>query len=96
MHFHYTKIDTLPPLAWLAEINDGEVNIIHGSHVETFDKWFVEGAWGGDFLCSSWFCGTGGVVNENHVIFSTPTHVTNGLFIAKDSWGIGYPIVCTF
>ena len=86
MQIHYTEIKNLPRLAWLAEIKDGNVDIIHGTWVETFKNWFVEGAWSGDFAKgkfgeSDWFCGTGAMVINDRIVFSTPTHVTNGLFI---------------
>ena len=103
MQIQYTEIKDLPSLAWFAEIKDGKVEVIHGSHVENSDTWFVEGAWSGDFskgnfIQSDWFCGTGGLLREDRIIFSTPTHVTSGLFMSKISGGGGteYPIVYTF
>lgn len=88
MQLQFTEIKKLPPLAWYAEIKDGIVNVIHGPHVEISDTWFVEGAWSGefsqgDFIQSDWFCGTGGLLREDKIIFSTPSHVTGGLFVSK-------------
>lgn len=96
MQIQYTEIKDLPSLAWFAEIKDGKVEVIHGSHVENSDTWFVEGAWSGDFskgnfIQSDWFCGTGGLLREDRIIFSTPTHVTSGLFMSKISGG-GYRV----
>lgn len=70
MELKYKKIDKLPPLAWLADVSNGIVNIFHGINVETKDFFFVEGAWDGDFsegdfISSEWFCGTGGQLKED-------------------------------
>lgn len=90
MQLHYTEIKDLPPLAWFAEIKDGSVDVLHGAQVEISDTWFVEGAWSGEFskggfIHSDWFCGTGGLLCGDRIIFSTPTHVTSGLFMTKSA-----------
>lgn len=85
MVFRYKHIENLPPLAWHAKIKGGIVEVIHGSKVEVKENWFVEGAWSGefgqgDFLEADWFCGTGARNCGDKIVFSTPTHVTYGLF----------------
>ncbi len=85
MVIEYKLIEALPPLAWLAKINNGLCSVIHGKNVETKDLFFVEGAWNGEFIkgkfdSSDWFCGTGGIIENDSIVFSTPSHVTSGLF----------------
>lgn len=96
MILHYKEIKNLPPLSWFAEVKDGEANIFHGFRVEISDNWYVEGAWSGDFkkgdfLQSEWFCGTGAKVFNDQIVFSTPTHVTSGLFVQNIQGG-GYRV----
>lgn len=102
MDIRYTQMDNLPPLAWLAEIKSGIVNVIHGRRVETTENWFVEGAWSGEFVQggfqdNDWFCGTGAKLCGDKIVFSTPSHVTYGLF-AKNIVGGGTesPIAYSF
>lgn len=97
MQIRYEKNNNLPPLAWLASVNNGITSVICGRNVECRDSFFVEGAWNGafsagNFLSSDWFCGTGGRLNDNGIVFSTPTHVTSGLFTAN-CWKRGGVIV---
>ncbi len=85
MKFHYKVIDSLPPLAWLAEVHGGQAEVLCGSAVETRDTCFVSGAWDGDFdvgrfLSADLFCGTGAQLTDDVITFSTPTHVISGLF----------------
>lgn len=93
MEIRYTQIDNLPPLAWLAEIKNGIVEVIHGKRVETTENWFVEGAWSGEFaqgefLDNDWFCGTGARLCNDKIVFSTPSHVTCGLFSKNTRGGV--------
>lgn len=86
MNFKYKCNSNLPPLAWRALIKDGNIEVTHGGHVETNDSFFVEGAWSGFFDegcfdSSQWFCGTGGRIRNDKVVFSTPTHITGGIYL---------------
>ncbi len=97
MVFQYKHIENLPPLAWLAEIKGGIVKVIYGSMVEVKENWFVEGAWSGefgqgDFLEADWFCGTGARNCGDKIVFSTPTHVTYGLYSVENLVEGGYSI----
>ncbi|MBQ4120186.1 MAG: hypothetical protein IJD45_07360 [Clostridia bacterium] len=88
MKFTYSVNKNLPPLAWIAEYENGDIKILCGENVEIFDNFFVSGAWSGDFddklfEKSEWFCGTGGKIEGNQIIFSTPTHVTEGLYLSE-------------
>lgn len=86
MKIFYTKNDQLPPLAWYACVKNDTVNVICGSFVECFDDCFFEGAWSGnfnqvDFLNADWFCGTGAHITNDSIVFSTPSHVTYGIYV---------------
>jgi hypothetical protein len=92
MNILYQLNDKLPPLAWVAHCQDSSVKVLHGNRVECADSFFVAGAWNGDFQSGNfesadWFCGTGGHLHENKIIFSTPTHVIGGLYLTKISGG---------
>lgn len=91
MKFAYRELDNLPSLSWIADIKGNVATVIHGGRVEAREKFFVEGAWNGDFSSgnfdtSDWFCGTGGKIDGKACIFSTPSHVTSGLFTSAN-WG---------
>lgn len=78
----------LPPLAWVVTVNGGITKLVHGEHVDVKENFFVEGAWSGEFnkglfANAEWFCGTGGGIENKEILFSTPTHVTYGLYIFK-------------
>lgn len=92
MRIIYVLKNELPPLAWVAHSSNGVIEVLHGNRVECTDSFFVEGAWDGgfklgNFESADWFCGTGGHVYEDKVIFSTPTHVISGLYLVKESGG---------
>lgn len=94
MKLYYEEIKTLPPLSWYAYVKDGIANVVHGSQVETTKTFFVEGAWDGNFLegdfsNAEWFCGTGAKVDGDKIEFSTPTHLTAGIYQKIDREG-GY------
>lgn len=60
MNIKYTEIKNLPPLAWLADIQEKKIHVFHGSAVECKEKSFVEGAWNGNFsdiafMKADWF-----------------------------------------
>ena len=78
----------LPPLAWVVTVNGGITKLVHGEHVDVKENFFVEGAWSGEFnkglfANAEWFRGTGGGIENKEILFSTPTHVTYGLYIFK-------------
>lgn len=102
MKLYYEEIKTLPPLSWYAYVKDGIANVAHGSQVETTKTFFVEGAWDGNFLegdfsNAEWFCGTGAKVDGDKIEFSTPTHLTAGIYQKIDregSTGSVIPCIC--
>jgi hypothetical protein len=82
MFFEYHRIQTLPRLAWCAELKRGSstVQVYHGPWVETRPDCFVEGAWAGDFAAgeldrSHTLIGTGARLTQNGVTFSTATDI---------------------
>lgn len=50
MDIHYTQIDNLPLLVWLAEIKNRMVEVIHGTKVEIIAKWFINEIWTEEFV----------------------------------------------
>ena len=92
MNLIYKVNETIAPLSWCTFVNGGTAYVCCGRAVETRDDFFVEGAWDasfadGNFPNAEWFCGSGGKINENSIVFSTPTHVTSALYIIKDFRG---------
>lgn len=86
----YKENKQFPSLAWGASVCENKIEIIHGNHVECTDDFFVEGAWDGEFkdglfTNANWFCGTGAEIKKNEIIFSTPSHVTYGLYMYKNN-----------
>lgn len=93
MNIFYQQKKNFPPLAWVADVKKGCVEVISGGAVEYREGFFVEGAWSGDFnlgdfAVSEWFCGTGGKITDNRIIFSSPTHVTYSLYSAQKEEGV--------
>lgn len=85
MDISYKCISGFPKLAWIADIHGSCIDVLHGSNVELNNSYFLEGAWNGefhlgDFCESDWFCGTGGKLFDRGISFSTPSHVTYGLY----------------
>lgn len=85
MQIQYEKNDRLPALAWYADVSGDTVRVLHGDAIECRNNFFVEGAWSGsfsegNFTDSDWFCGTGAQVFKDKIIFSTPSHVTYGVY----------------
>lgn len=87
MMFKFNHQKTLPKLAWCAIFQNGDsvAQLIHGSWVETSSKYFVEGAWDGDYDEGRFdravsFTGSGGKVCEQGIMFAAPTHNLERLF----------------
>ena len=88
--FNYVPLKNISRLAWLAHIrkDNNSIDIFCGPWVETKKNFFVEGAWDGEFLkgrfdnaISSF--GSGGLLIPSSVIFSSPTHCREKLFLIK-------------
>jgi hypothetical protein len=90
MHFDFQSVDSLPRLAWCAELRQGSerVYVLHGPWVETGTDFFVEGAWDGafdrrDFAGAVTFCGSGGRITTEGVVFSGPSHNLERLYSVR-------------
>lgn len=91
MKINYYENEKLPKLAWCALIQKDNfvIHVYHGPGVETFDEFFVEGAWDGEFYKgefykSYFFLGTGGRIIKDGlnkgILFSTPNHTLERLY----------------
>lgn len=90
MKFEYNKINSLPPLSWLAIVKKQSeiITVVSGNMVECHDQFFVSGAWNGnfleaDFVNASSFQGTGAQLVKNErggVIFATPNHLQESVY----------------
>ena len=68
-----------PCQGWVASFGRGdrEIEVLHGSRVETRDAWFCEAAWAGDFAAGDFdrtdvVAGTGCRLREDRVVFVPP------------------------
>lgn len=89
MKFIFKKIDSLPRLAWCAEIKreDDYIKIYHGPWVEVTNNFFCEGAWSGDFILGNFdeeiFMGSGGKLIDIGFLVSTPNHTLDRILAYK-------------
>lgn len=79
---------TLPPLAWLAEVSGNHVRLWCGPHVEVRENGFFEGCWADDFATFNFdevanVFGSGAKVSEDTVLFVTPSHTLEGLYVLE-------------
>jgi hypothetical protein len=81
---------SLPRLAWCAVLgeNNNNVNIYHGPWVEVDESSVVEGAWSGPysemgFSHAVTFTGSGLLLTPDGVLFSTPTHSVEALYVLR-------------
>lgn len=81
------KIESLPKLAWLAELRPGlaDVVVYHGAWVEIGSAEFLEGAWNGAydarrFDTATTFLGSGARLTTDGILFCTPTHLFERLY----------------
>lgn len=76
----------LPPLAWLAEVSENRVRLWCGERVEVRENGFFEGCWADDFANFNFDAvpnvfGSGGKVSGDTVLFVTPSHTLEGLYV---------------
>ncbi len=96
MNISYQINNQLPALAWIATVIDDQVKVICGQKVEIHENFWVEGAWGGNFLSADfdtaeWFCGTGAVIRDDSIVFAAPTGMHAGLYFLEEDEEI---IIC--
>lgn len=80
MELRFFEQPNLPTLAWCAHFQKGgnEVNVFHGSGVETRKHCFFEAAWNGPYedfdpVNTSILCGTGAAVQGDSIFFTAST-----------------------
>ena len=90
MQFEFHAIDTLPKLAWCAQItrNNPIVRVVHGPWVETADDFVCEGAWNGEFSKGQFpdafvYMGSGARLTDSGVLFSSPSHTVERLHVIE-------------
>lgn len=74
MKFSFKSSPQWPPLAWLAKCSESEVEVMHGSQVETAPEWFAEAVWAGPFAAgeidrTDLVFGSGGRLRDGRVVF---------------------------
>jgi hypothetical protein len=81
---------SLPRLAWCAVLteSDNTFFVHHGSWIELDDSSFVEGAWSGPYIKMGFphaltFTGSGATVTSDGVLFATPTHSVDSLYVLR-------------
>ena len=85
MNLTFERVDSLPRLAWCAEIRPGlECRVMHGPWVEAREDFFVEGAWDGPFAegrfdQSCLVMGSGGRTATDGLLFCTASHTLERL-----------------
>ena len=76
----------LPPQSWIARVCGNKIEGHCGANVEIFNHGLVEGCWDGPFEeygfqgAENYF-GTGMVIEDGAVIFVTPTHTLEALYL---------------
>ena len=92
MQVVYNTNSALPQLAWLARLNlaTGQLQVEHGAHVETHDRFFIEGVWAGKFdegrlLDTEVVFGSGAVVDDTETVWFVPSlSTTDFLYYRTD------------
>ncbi len=88
MQFRFHCQTAIPPLAWCAQatIDSESVDVWHGAWVEPRGESFVEGIWDGPFaedgFDQSCLMGSGGLLRDGRVLFVSPWHTLENLFLA--------------
>lgn len=89
MKFRYTLVPSLPPLAWLLEIERGSgiADVRHGDWVETSEVGFIEGSWAGDFarmgFDDAFVTGTGAKLRGDSLVLVAPSHTLDRICVLK-------------
>ncbi len=102
MRFHYTAMDSWPPLAWLARLRRfSPIEVCHGSDVETSPEWFCEAVWdgpyaSGDFDESDIVFGSGGRYRGDTATFVSSASTVDRLHSleASDACWVSNSLVC--
>jgi hypothetical protein len=87
----FERIETLPRLAWCVQAERGVpfVRVRLGSDVETGPDFFCEGAWAGEFASTDFECsqlmGSGGRLDHDGLLFATPSHTMERLWVIRQA-----------
>lgn len=91
MEFNFVPVNSLPRLAWCANIRREEniVAVFHGPWIETNTNFFCDGAWDGDFLKGDFestvlLMGFGGKISGDKVLFASPCHTLERLYLIRN------------
>ena len=79
-------IPRLPPSSWLAQVQEDQIDGFCGTNVELFESGLVEGCWSGTFneygfKEATEFFGSGVVIENEALIFVSPTHTLEALYV---------------
>ena len=80
--------------SWAVRIGrNADIEVFAGSRVERLGRMVAEGAWAGEFseegfVGSGFRCGSGVVINDDHLLFCAPSHSVEGVYLWKDENGI--------
>lgn len=89
MLFKAKLYEKLPKLSWCLNyiIKSGNATLIYGPWVEIVNNCFFEGAWNGKFNLlefeKGYFLGTGGKIELDKIILSTPNHTLDRILLIK-------------
>ena len=94
----YIYHEDLPRLAWCATLGESDDRVVvhHGSWIEPSNSAFVEGAWSGSYVEMGFshaltFTGSGAVLTPDGVLFATPTHSIEPLYVLR----AGHRLYCS-
>jgi hypothetical protein len=86
-HLVFRQLDSLPKLAWLAEVDalNASVTVDHGRAVECRDDWCVEGVWEGAFEEGNFhrvenFFGSGIRIEGDELVFCSSVALVDRIF----------------
>jgi hypothetical protein len=98
----FERIETLPRLAWCVQAERGVpfVRVRLGSDVETGPDFFCEGAWAGEFASTDFECsqlmGSGGKLDHDGLLFATPSHTMERLWVIRQADQLVVSNSCAF
>jgi hypothetical protein len=86
---------SLPQLAWVAEVNrrSGLITLVHGRKVEVRPNFFIEGVWNGSFADGDFgetdcVFGSGAILNDQSIRFVPSASTVDSLHYAESGAGV--------
>jgi hypothetical protein len=88
--FNYTCVPEAPPLAWVAMVRKGLVQVLHGPSVRVCEEGFAEGTWVGDgdiraITKSTTVFGSGLALDAGELVVVPPSHPMEGVYTVNTS-----------